>query len=207
VGDGDGPAGTDSASNGGVSSWYRFLSLFAVVALLLFAAIIIWQTRSDRVFPVLASVFVLFTFATLILSGVAFWADRYRIPVLTLSLVFITLTNLLPLRVDHQFEGIRLRAEQVPPPVPPRPTEILRLMEPGGTVRPLVVITSRSHKSGVTAWVRSGRERPHTFVLPLRSVVPALTSMGTERGPTQVPSQYHCSTKTGPNLDHSWYRN
>jgi hypothetical protein len=151
VGDGDASTDTDSVPKAGVSSWYRFLSRFAVGALLLFAAIIIWQPRSDRVFPVLASVFVLFTFATLVLSGVAFWADHYRIPVLTLSIAFITLTNLRPLRVDHQFEGIPLDAKE-PSPVLPRPTKILQLMEPGNAVRPLVVITSTGGGIHAAMW-------------------------------------------------------
>ena len=117
--------------------WYRFLSTAAVVAQLLFALVILCQPRSERSFPVLASVFVLLTFATLAFAGLAFWADRYRIPVLTLAFVLVTITNLRPFRTDHQFDGVKLDGQVAQH----TPTQIIKSME-GDKIRPLIIITS-----------------------------------------------------------------
>ena len=117
--------------------WYRFLSTAAVVAQLLFAVVILYQPRSERSFPVLASVFVLLTFATLAFAGLAFWADRYRIPVLTLAFVLVTITNLRPFRTDHQFDGVKLDSQVAQH----TPGQIIQSME-GDKIRPLIIITS-----------------------------------------------------------------
>jgi hypothetical protein len=130
------------------SGWYRFLQIFATAILLFFAIAVLIQPHSDRSFPVLASVFVLITFATLLLSGLAFWADHYRIPVLTLTLVLLTVTNLRPFRVDHQFTG----------PAPPQdltlrtPQAILKAMEPDGHVRPLIIVTATGGGIHAATW-------------------------------------------------------
>jgi hypothetical protein len=117
--------------------WYRFLSRAAVGVQLLFAALILYQPRSERSFPVLASVFVLLTFATLAFAGLAFWADRYRIPVLTLAFVLVTITNLRPFRTDHQFDGVELAGQAMPH----TPMQVLQSMEPD-KIRPLIIVTS-----------------------------------------------------------------
>lgn len=140
------------------SRWYRFLSWAAVIVQLIFAVVIFLQPRSDRAFPVVASVFVLFTFATLTFAGLAFWADRYRIPVVTLAIVLITLTNLRPLRADHQFDALDLQQK----PIPPTPDQVLQSMEPDGKVRPLIIVTATGggiHAAMWTAEVLSLLER------------------------------------------------
>lgn len=128
--------------------WYRFLSRVALALMVLLAIVIFVQPHSERVFPVLASIFVLFTFATLALSGLAFWADHYRIPVLTLAILFITVVNLRPLRTDHQFEAPELSAA----PAPPTPDEVFKSMEPDGRIRPLIIVTSTGGGIHAAVW-------------------------------------------------------
>lgn len=139
-------------------SWYNWLSRFAVVFQFFVAIVIFIQPRSERSFPVVASVFVLFTFATLALAGLAFWADRFRIPVLTLALLVIAGANIRPMRADHQFEGVELA--KAPPPQ--TPDAVFTAMEPGGKVRPLIIVTATGggiHAAMWTAEVLSLLER------------------------------------------------
>jgi hypothetical protein len=65
------------------------------------------QVRLETAFPVLASLTVIFIFFQWLLSGVSFFLDRYRIPVLTTVLAFIFLPKVLPIDQDHYFEVVK----------------------------------------------------------------------------------------------------
>lgn len=58
-------------------------------------------------FPVLSAVAVLMTSFAFILCGTAFWADRYRIPVLTLTIVAISILQWIVPRGEHFFSPIQ----------------------------------------------------------------------------------------------------
>lgn len=84
----------------------------AVKTLMLFILLwlLVWDyatkdVRLETAFPVLASLLVIFIFFQWLLSGVSFFLDRYRIPVLTTLLALIFLPKLLlPIDQDHYFE-------------------------------------------------------------------------------------------------------
>jgi hypothetical protein len=65
-------------------------------------------------FPVLGSMLVLITFLALIFSAIAFWADRYRLPVFTTFIVVLFLFHLVPLGGDHYFRAKELKTASSP---------------------------------------------------------------------------------------------
>jgi hypothetical protein len=121
--------------------WYKVLAYFATAILVAFGVAIFWQPPLGKTFPVVASVFVLFIFITSTMSGLAFWADRFRIPVLLLVLSIITLMNVRSLRVDHVFKSVPRQAIEKNDS-PKTPGEVLYALEPGQSVRPLIIITA-----------------------------------------------------------------
>jgi hypothetical protein len=90
---------SDRSDRPSIPNRYRWLSLMASFVLILFGGVMFWQPRSEKSFPVVASILVIWQLGTSVFAGLAFWADRYRIPVLTIALAFITLTNLRGLDV------------------------------------------------------------------------------------------------------------
>ena len=84
----------------------------ALIAAVFFFILLIYDNRTQGVlletsFPVLASVVVIFIFFLWLLSGMSFLLDRYRVPVLTLSLLVVFLPKCLPfINQEHYFEAI-----------------------------------------------------------------------------------------------------
>jgi hypothetical protein len=118
------------------STWYRFLPRIVLVLIIAFGVTVFIQHHAHRSFPVLASLFVLLTFGTIVFAGLSFWADHYRIPVITVFLFILILTNLSFLRADHQFDG-----HPIPAAVPIR-TPLSVLHSFGPTPRPLIIVTA-----------------------------------------------------------------
>jgi hypothetical protein len=152
VGNKEADASSVQSSGHTVGSRYRWLSSLASLVLILFGAVMFWQPRSEKSFPVVASILVVLLLGTSAFAGLAFWADRYRIPVLTIALVLVTLTNLRGMRVDHQFEASAHEA-LTGDKAPPTPTQVLKAVEPDKDgVRPLIIVTSTGGGIHAAMW-------------------------------------------------------
>jgi hypothetical protein len=105
---------------------------------------------AERGIPTLASFLVLSTFLLWILSGFAFFLDRYRVPVLTTFLLVLFLPKLIPLPTgEHYFS-----AREIPIDVPnaPIPEDIVRLKTAGREGQPLIVVTATGGGIHAAAW-------------------------------------------------------
>jgi hypothetical protein len=126
--------------------WKIVLTLF----ILGFAAVIpalYYQTDAER-FPILALVLILVISTSWTLAGAAFFADRYRIPVLTAIIVLAVVPRVLHWdngREEHYLSttqsqnGLRL----------PTPREILNARYDG---HPLIIVTSTGGGIHAAAW-------------------------------------------------------
>ena len=103
-------------------------------------------------FPVIAAVAVLLTSLAFIFSGVAFWADRHRIPVLTVSIAVISLLQLILPRGEHFFNPIARR--QIAHAV--RPADALKNYERvvchDEQPCPLIIVTASGGGIHAAAW-------------------------------------------------------
>jgi Patatin-like phospholipase len=87
---------------------WMFTAVKTLIVFLLLS-LLVWdyltrEVRLETAFPVLASLLVIFIFFQWFFSGVSFFLDRYRIPVLTTVLALIFLPKVLPINQDHYFE-------------------------------------------------------------------------------------------------------
>jgi hypothetical protein len=143
--------------NAGPSTWGRCTKLAFLVALGALLALVFAQfflsANSDpwfrlffpRWFPVLASVLVLTTFLTWLLGGLAFFLDRFRIPVLTTFLVVILAIDLTSVGAEHYFEASRL------PNISklPTPDAFVAHFSDG---HPMIVVTGQGGGIHAAAW-------------------------------------------------------
>jgi hypothetical protein len=114
----------------------------AVVSLRLF-------TSAER-FPILATVLILIIALCWLLGGVAFFLDRYRVPVLTLMLLSMVVLRMLPNHgeEEHYISVITgAQNSQVP-----TPAQVLasRLNNAGG--QPLIIVTATGGGLHASAW-------------------------------------------------------
>jgi len=106
-----------------------------------------YQTDAER-FPILALVLILMISSAWALGGLAFFADRYRIPVLTMMIVFAVAPRLLHWDAGKE-EHYLSTTQRVESFDLPTPGEILKARSDG---RPLIVITSTGGGIHAAAW-------------------------------------------------------
>ena len=151
-----------------------------VTSLLLFGLFVLGaaQPSAPRVIPVIAYVALLLTVFFWALAGVAFWADRFRLPVLTLVGLYLLFNNFFP--AEHTFPAARLSAEQAVAVLPVPASYVDRLaFDEAGEPKPVIVVTATGggiHAAAWTATVLSQLEeqfaerRFHNHLLLISSV-------------------------------------
>ncbi len=135
------------------------LRLGVVGALFGFAVLVLWLLTSPDRFPTIASILLMVIVLGWIFGGLAFFLDRYRVPVLT----FVLVAAVLP-RIFHVYDwhnGFEERYVSTIPHAPslaslPTPAQILnnRLSVPGAANDhyPLIVVTSTGGGLHASAW-------------------------------------------------------
>jgi hypothetical protein len=129
----------------------RFLPV--VVSLVIFLVFLFgaMHLRFPRAFPVIAYVAILLIVVFWMMAGIAFFADHYRIPVLTIAIGAILLINTFP--AEHVFPVSPLppaeRAAQLPTPA----DYVHHLAyNSSGNPRPVIIITATGGGIHAAAW-------------------------------------------------------
>jgi hypothetical protein len=126
--------------------WKIVLTVF----ILGFAAVIpglYYQTDAER-FPILALVLILVISSSWTLAGAAFFADRYRIPVLTAIVVLAVVPRMLHWDEGREEHYLSTTQSQTSFELP-TPREILNARNDG---RPLIIVTSTGGGIHAAAW-------------------------------------------------------
>ncbi len=116
------PQGYVDAADHRLRARHRFASVQLLIALLFYAALFVmraWVPNLARAVPTLCLVLVLATLICWGLAGLAFFFDRFRVPLLLIIGAYISAMALWP-QSDHFY-----RAAVRPPYEPPSPREIL----------------------------------------------------------------------------------
>ncbi len=106
----------------------------------------------EMAFPTLASILVIATFILWLLSGLGFFFDRYRIPVLIIFLLALFLELSLPKQFgcskgEHYYSAEPLRT----PTFPPSPAEVLQLRD-RNLNEPDIIVTASGGGIHAAAW-------------------------------------------------------
>lgn len=167
------PAGYRDPSSGHLLSGHLFAAQFAAIFVSLYALVGLAKyyaltggagsVRASALLPPsLAYVLLLIGLLALIFSGLAFFFDRYRVPVLLPWLALLSVTSLVPTS-DHLVETVALSAR----PSLATPESVLR-----GSATPILVCASGGgiQAAAWTAAVLTGleRESPARFSSSLR---------------------------------------
>lgn len=129
----------------------RFLPI--VVSFVIFVIFILgsMQLRFPRAFPVIAYVAILLIVAFWSMAGIAFFADHYRIPVLTLAISFILLMNAFP--AEHVFSVRPLNPAEVAAKLPTPASYVRHLAyDANGKLQPVIIITATGGGIHAAAW-------------------------------------------------------
>ena len=149
-------------------SYYRVVRLGAIATALLF-----YLALQGSPFPVLASILILLQSLFWLVAGVAFWADRFRIPLLTLLLVLLILFS--PVYQDHFYATLSNR-ERIDSPTP---LQVVQKYKDTHKGEPMIVVTASGggiHSAAWTATVLNGLEKAfgakgfHEHVVMMSSV-------------------------------------
>ncbi len=89
----------------GGSVWKARLALCIGIASFLFAVVKFYMGPSPERFPILATILILVTALSYALAGVAFFLDRYRVPVLTMIVVAMIVPRLFHLDRTIYWDG------------------------------------------------------------------------------------------------------
>ncbi|MDE3148268.1 MAG: hypothetical protein KGL37_02260, partial [Acidobacteriota bacterium] len=139
------------------AGWWKVSLMGSVLGTWLLIVWLYIYTSAER-FPTLASVLILSIALCWSMAGIAFFADRYRMPALTLLIALMILPRMLHLvggREEHFFSTVTAKAPQSAPA--PTPAEILdeRLPSPAAgqaAVYPLIIVTSTGGGLHASAW-------------------------------------------------------
>ncbi len=129
--------------------WKRILACI-IVAFSASIPLLYWLTDAER-FPILALVLILIISSVWALGAIAFFADRYRVPVLTVIVLLIViprLVNVYGAREEH-YLSISLRDAPVQLPTP---ADILEKKLADSPNQPLIVVTSTGGGIHAAAW-------------------------------------------------------
>jgi hypothetical protein len=141
----------------------RIWKALLAVAILLFTAAIPWlyfRADAER-FPILALILILVIGAVWGLGAIAFFADRFRIPVLTVLIVFMVIPRMMHLDngKEMHYLSISLRDTQA---TLPTPAEILNSRLDKDENQPLIVVTSTGGGIHAAAWTTAVLEQLET---------------------------------------------
>ncbi len=121
----------------------RLLPLLASCLLLAVLILGIVQPAAPRVIPVIGYVVILLVVLFWGLSGIAFFADRFRLPILTTVFALILLINLSP--AEHVFPVQRIddHSSDIQAPLP-SPEEFVKkfALEDPANPRPVIIVTA-----------------------------------------------------------------
>jgi len=135
------------------------LALTASVVLAYLAVLALYFLSSAERFPILASLLIVATTLCWTFSGISFFLDLYRVPVLTSFLVVMLLPRLVPLERGHEehylsaFTGAQIQQGQPQPPIP-EPRDILdkALAANPDNTGPLIIVTATGGGLHASAW-------------------------------------------------------
>lgn len=102
-------------------------------------------------FPVLALVLILVISCVWALGGIAFFADRYRIPVLTLVVLAVAIPRYAKVYGGDEEHYLSTAASQSQPNLP-TPLELLKAKLDADPYQPLIVVTSTGGGIHAAAW-------------------------------------------------------
>ena len=136
------------------------------------------QPFAPRVIPVIAYVAILLTVIFWALAGLAFFADHYRIPVLTLTAAFVLVVNQYP--AEHVFP-VHPVSPTVTTTVLPDPASYVRRLAfaPNGEEEPVIVVTATGGGIHAAAWTATvlreleqafGERKFHNHILLMSTV-------------------------------------
>lgn len=155
----------------------RFLPVVVSSALFLVFLLGAMHLRFPRALPVIAYVAMLLIVVFWTMAGIAFFADRYRIPVLTFAISAILLLNIFP--AEHVFPVIPLQPAEAAGTLR-TPADYLKRVayDTNGTPSPVIIVTATGggiHAAAWTATVLDELERSfgpqfHQHVLLISSV-------------------------------------
>ncbi len=148
-----------SAQKGGVRLlWWKLVLTFEVTSLWILFVLLYVFCSAER-FPILALILIMAMALCWGLAGIAFFLDRYRLPVLSAVILLMILPRLpmppvLPWtgeREEHYFSTVRARTQ--PPAPAPTPAEVLdeRWSDPSDN-RPLIIVTATGGGLHASAW-------------------------------------------------------
>jgi hypothetical protein len=139
----------------------RWIQVILSIAMLCFFGAVVslrLLTSAER-FPILATVLIMVTALCWLLAGIAFFLDRYRVPVLTIMLLSMFLVRLLPNSgQEEHYLSVVTNPQSL---ALPTPADILAARAPADS-RPLIVVTATGggiHASVWTATVLSLLEK------------------------------------------------
>ncbi len=148
-----------SAQKGGARLFRWKILLISGITGLWILFVLLYVSCSAERFPILALILIMAMALGWGLAGIAFFFDRYRLPVLSAVILLMILPRLpippvLPWtgeREEHYFSTVPARTQ---PPVPvPTPAEILdeRWSDPSDS-RPLIIVTATGGGLHASAW-------------------------------------------------------
>jgi len=143
-------------ARGGAAVLWRWKAILgiAVMGFGLFIPYLYRNEDAER-FPVLALLLLLAISSAWTLGAIAFFADRFRIPVLTVILLYVFLPRLAHLDYGYEEHYLSTSSAQSSPQLP-TPDQILqqKLTVPGGQSddRPLFIVTSTGGGIHAAAW-------------------------------------------------------
>ncbi len=161
-----------------VSFKVRFLPL--VVSFLLFGVFVLGalHLRAPRAIPVIAYVAILLIVIFWTMAGIAFFADHYRIPVLTLAVSAVLLLNIYP--AEHVFPARPLQPAEMSRDLPDPADYVRRLAyDDAGNPQPMIIITATGGGIHAAAWTATvltelekafGERKFHQHILLISSV-------------------------------------
>ena len=129
----------------------RFLPVVVSFVILFVFVLGSLNLRAPRAFPVIAYVAILLIVVFWTMAGIAFFADHYRIPVLTLAVTAILLMNIFP--AEHVFPAQPLKAADVAIPLPTPKEYVQRLAyDNAGNPQPVIIVTATGGGIHAAAW-------------------------------------------------------
>ena len=142
---------TPATTEGKTGSLHSIQIILTVAMLGFFAAVVSLRlfTSAER-FPILATVLIMVIALCWLLAGVAFFLDRYRVPVLTLMLLSMIAFRMLPNHgQEEHYISVVTDAQSASLP---SPADVLaaRLAASGG--RPLIIVTATGGGLHASAW-------------------------------------------------------
>jgi hypothetical protein len=135
-----------------ITKWLFLVASLSLVASWFVAVVTGRVPREERGMPTLASALVLLIFLTWLLTMLAFFADRFRLPVLTLAVLLVFALKLLPLGTEeHYFSAITL-APNLATTVAPYPSDVLWKRIEAHRGAPIIIVTATGGGIHAAAW-------------------------------------------------------